>query len=112
VTIVGTDVTGALKKGDKFRTTVPANYPDLYKSLQEKNLNALFNAPFWDDVQFACINCGVCTFVCPTCWCFDVQDEVRKDRGVRIRNWDACMFPLFTHHRLRAQSPGTRSCSG
>jgi ferredoxin len=68
------------------------------ESLKEKNLNALFNAPFWDDVQFSCINCGVCTFVCPTCWCFDVQDEVRKGKGVRVRNWDACMFPLFTHH--------------
>jgi len=68
------------------------------EGLREKNLNALFSAPFWDDVQFACINCGVCTFVCPTCWCFDVQDEVRNQQGVRIRNWDACMFPLFTHH--------------
>ena len=68
------------------------------ESLKERNLTALFNAAFWDDVQFSCINCGVCTFVCPTCWCFDVQDEVRKQEGVRLRNWDACMFPLFTHH--------------
>jgi len=41
VTIVGTDVSGVLKKGDRFRTTIPANYPDLYKSLQEKNVNVL-----------------------------------------------------------------------
>jgi ferredoxin len=68
------------------------------ESLKQRNLTALFNATFWDEVQFSCINCGVCTFVCPTCWCFDVQDEVRKKEGVRLRNWDACMFPLFTHH--------------
>jgi sulfhydrogenase subunit beta (sulfur reductase) len=67
-------------------------------NLKEQDLTALFNAPFWDEVQFACINCGVCTFVCPTCWCFDVQDEVRGNQGVRLRNWDACMFPLFTLH--------------
>ncbi len=66
--------------------------------LGEKNVGDLFNAPFWDDVAFACINCGACTFLCPTCWCFDIQDEVTKKEGDRIRNWDSCMFPLFTLH--------------
>jgi len=66
--------------------------------LKEKNVLDLFDAPFWDDVAFACINCGTCTFLCPTCWCFDIQDEVYKKEGDRIRNWDSCMFPLFTLH--------------
>jgi ferredoxin len=68
------------------------------EKLKQQDATELFNAGFWDKVQFACINCGVCTFACPTCWCFDIQDEVRKDKGVRLRNWDACMFPLFTLH--------------
>jgi ferredoxin len=58
----------------------------------------LYNAPFWEDVAFSCINCGTCTYVCPTCWCFDIQDENRGSTGMRIRNWDSCMFPLFTMH--------------
>jgi ferredoxin len=66
--------------------------------LGQKNVNDLFDAPFWDDVAFACINCGTCTFLCPTCWCFDIQDEVIRGEGDRIRNWDSCMFPLFTLH--------------
>jgi ferredoxin len=66
--------------------------------LKEKNVTDLFNAPFWEDFAFACINCGTCTYVCPTCWCFDVQDEVRGTDGVRMRNWDSCMYPLFTFH--------------
>ena len=42
VTIIGTDVSGTLKKDNrKFKTTIPANYPDLYKTLQEKNVNVL-----------------------------------------------------------------------
>jgi cell division protease FtsH len=42
VTILGTDVNGVLKKDNaKFRTTIPANYPDLYKTLQEKNVNVI-----------------------------------------------------------------------
>jgi len=42
VTITGTEVSGVLKKDNvKFKTTIPANYPDLYKALQEKNVNVL-----------------------------------------------------------------------
>ena len=66
--------------------------------LAGKSMMELFNAPFWDEIQFSCINCGTCTFLCPTCWCFDVQDEVHEGRGDRIRIWDSCMYPLFTFH--------------
>ncbi|MFO7965726.1 MAG: 4Fe-4S dicluster domain-containing protein [Desulfobacterales bacterium] len=66
--------------------------------LKEMDAMMLYNAPFWEDVAFSCINCGTCTFVCPTCWCFDIQDESHKTSGVRMRNWDSCMFPLFTLH--------------
>jgi ferredoxin len=66
--------------------------------LKTNTVNKLFDAPFWEKVSFACINCGTCTYLCPTCWCFDIQDEVSGKQGDRIRNWDACMFPLFTLH--------------
>ncbi len=66
--------------------------------LHEIDTTALHQAPFWEDVAFACINCGTCTYLCPTCWCFDIQDETLGCRGARIRNWDSCMFPLFTLH--------------
>jgi sulfhydrogenase subunit beta (sulfur reductase) len=66
--------------------------------LKGQSLLDLFNAPFWDEVQFACINCGTCTYLCPTCWCFDIQDEVQGTQGIRMRNWDSCMYPLFTLH--------------
>jgi ferredoxin len=67
-------------------------------NLKNKASMDIYNAPFWEDVSFACINCGTCTFVCPTCWCFDIQDETHGTKGARIRNWDSCMFPLFTLH--------------
>lgn len=68
------------------------------KAIADKNLLELFNTTVWDEVQFACLNCGNCTFSCPTCWCFDIQDEVQENQGDRIKLWDSCMFPLFTHH--------------
>jgi sulfhydrogenase subunit beta (sulfur reductase) len=66
--------------------------------LAGKDTLELHGAPFWDDIGFACINCGTCAYVCPTCWCFDIQDENDGKQGVRMRNWDTCMSPLFTMH--------------
>src|SRR4030042_4772730 len=66
--------------------------------LKEKSTIDLYEAPFWEDVSFSCINCGACTYVCPPCWCFDIQDECFGLTGIRMRHWDSCMFPLFTLH--------------
>lgn len=84
----------------RLRETAEKSLPVLFEAglLAERDMRELFNAPFWDEVQFSCINCGTCTFLCPTCWCFDVQDEVHGEQGCRLRIWDSCMFPLFTHH--------------
>jgi ferredoxin len=64
--------------------------------LKDQKTTELFSAEFWDDVAFSCLNCGTCTFSCPTCWCFDIQDENQGTDGKRMRNWDSCMYPLFT----------------
>jgi ferredoxin len=69
---------------------------------------AIHGADFWEDVSFSCINCGTCTFVCPTCWCFDIQDEVHGKTGKRMRNWDSCMFPIFTVHTTGHNPRGTK----
>jgi len=67
-------------------------------NLRDKSSLALYDAPFWKELSFACINCGTCTYTCPTCWCFDIQDENKGNEGVRMRNWDSCMTSLFTLH--------------
>lgn len=89
-----------LKEAEKLATASEKNISSTVPTgqLSNKVVNELFDAPFWDEVAFACINCGTCTYLCPTCWCFDIQDEVCGKQGDRIRNWDACMFPLFTLH--------------
>ncbi|MDI6703915.1 MAG: 4Fe-4S dicluster domain-containing protein [bacterium] len=65
--------------------------------LKEK-LDGMFEDPFWSDLHEKCIGCAICTYLCPTCHCFDIEDETVNDKGVRRRNWDSCMFPLFTLH--------------
>jgi ferredoxin len=66
--------------------------------IAEKEVLDLFNDAMWDKVYESCLNCGTCTFVCPTCHCFDIQDEVKGTEGRRVRNWDYCMSWLFTVH--------------
>ena len=66
--------------------------------IKDKTILELYEAPIWDDIAFSCINCGTCTYVCPTCWCFDIQDETKGKSCSRFRNWDTCMDPLFTMH--------------
>jgi ferredoxin len=61
-------------------------------------LDGMFEDPLWVAVAQKCLGCGVCTFVCPTCHCFDILDEGDGDRGRRVRIWDSCQYPLFTHH--------------
>ena len=62
-----------------------------------KKLEDLFHkTEFWEKVSDACLSCGACTFVCPTCYCFDICDETLFSKGTRRRVWDACMFTDFT----------------
>ncbi|MEW5910070.1 MAG: 4Fe-4S dicluster domain-containing protein [Thermodesulfobacteriota bacterium] len=76
--------------------------------LKNKSTIPLYEAAFWEDVSFSCINCGTCTYVCPTCWCFDIQDECFGLTGIRMRNWDSCMYPLFTLHGSGHNPRGTK----
>jgi len=59
-------------------------------------LDVNFEHPFWNTIHQKCLACGTCTYLCPTCHCFDISDEMKYDDGRRLRNWDSCMFPIFT----------------
>ena len=61
-----------------------------------ETLSAMLDHDVWDRLDFQCLGCAVCTYSCPTCYCFDIQDEGPPSRGQRVRNWDSCMFPLYT----------------
>ncbi len=57
-----------------------------------------FENPVWKEIGNKCIGCGICTYNCPTCHCFDIQDEGTVYTGRRLRVWDSCMYPEFTLH--------------
>ena len=66
----------------------------------DKILNPNFDHPIWKEISEVCIGCGTCSFLCPTCTCFDVIDETDQyaNRGRRIRIWDTCQSCLYTQH--------------
>ena len=61
-----------------------------------ENLNDLFEAKEWETLSEACLGCGTCTFVCPTCQCFDIRDFKTNEGVIRYRCWDSCMYSDFT----------------
>ena len=50
----------------------------------------------WAEVSATCLSCGACTYLCPTCHCFDFQEESVGDGSRKLRVHDACMFESFT----------------
>ena len=55
-----------------------------------------FNAPEWKELSQSCLGCGTCTFVCPTCQCYDIKDFNTGNGVKRFRCWDSCMYSEFT----------------
>ncbi len=60
-------------------------------------LTEKFDSPLWEELYKPCLACGTCTFVCPTCQCYDIKDYNTGKNGVqRYRCWDSCMYSDFT----------------
>ena len=88
-------------KGDKdaaCREALDALPPALDLDAVAAWLAEHFEDDHWAPWSHKCWGCGCCTFLCPTCHCFDIVDEGSYRKGQRRRNWDACQFGLFTLH--------------
>jgi heterodisulfide reductase subunit C len=55
-----------------------------------------FDSPVWEQLYKPCLACGTCTFVCPTCQCYDIKDYTTGNGIQRFRCWDSCMYSDFT----------------
>ena len=69
--------------------------PDL-SGAPDKILKVFDDMKFWEGVSAKCLSCGACTYLCPSCYCFNISDEDRGTQGKRIRSWDNCMSAQFT----------------
>ena len=59
-------------------------------------LTEKFDSPIWEELYKPCLACGTCTFVCPTCQCYDIKDYDTGHGIKRYRCWDSCMYSDFT----------------
>lgn len=62
----------------------------------DERLRRAFDSDYWREIAEKCLGCGVCSYTCPTCHCFDIADEKLGAQGQRFRCWDCCMFSDFT----------------
>jgi len=80
---------------EKFLAMVPVKFDQ--NRIREK-LDKFFESEHWVEQSLRCIGCGACAYVCPTCACFDIQDESHGKTGSRLRCWDSCGLSQFTLH--------------
>ena len=86
-----------VKGRDALVAQVAATMPQ-YGNMADvtERLQALYNdETFWRSRSRQCIGCGVCSYLCPTCTCFDVLDDAVGTSGYRYRCWDTCQFRGF-----------------
>lgn len=72
----------------ELKVDKPAELP---KILMER-----FEDPMWDALSEACLGCGCCSFICPTCYCFDIDRTTGGSDVTTFRCWDSCMFSDYS----------------
>ena len=90
-----------IKNVENHRKALPDRYKvklDVEKDQIPFLLMDVFEHPLWEEESKKCLQCGSCTLVCPTCYCYDIRDEISLtlEDGERIRTWDSCLLPDFT----------------
>ena len=72
-----------------------------------------FDHPVWEEITPTCIRCTGCTAVCPTCTCFQFNEErLDAQSGRRVRVKDSCQTAGFTRnagwHKPRSKAAAVR----
>lgn len=90
--------TAVAEEEEKIRAIIE-ELPYTHLSLEGWNGDVLmekFESPLWEELYKPCLACGTCTFVCPTCQCYDIKDYDTGHGVQRYRCWDSCMYSDFT----------------
>ncbi len=89
----------AVEAEQKAVKEIVKKLPYMNISLDGWNGDALaekFDSELWEELYKPCLACGTCTFVCPTCQCYDIKDYDTGHGVQRYRCWDSCMYSDFT----------------
>lgn len=80
------------EKKNAFKDELKGHLHDVYDAFDRS-----FCSDVWKDVGNKCVACSNCTMVCPTCYCFDIIDEMELNfnDGMRYRIWNGCQMDDF-----------------
>jgi ferredoxin len=109
----GRNIAESIKSNSRGKNSSPDESGELFFGKEKKNTlkKALIdselladavswsrNHKIWDELAKICLGCGICTYVCPLCYCFFMEDSVSLDgkKCVKCRKWDACTLPGFS----------------
>lgn len=73
--------------------------PDMPRANTKEIVSAMkhaFNDKYWSRLADRCTHCNICSYVCPTCYCFDIRDYTENGKVQRVRSWESCQSPGFT----------------
>ncbi|MBM4135390.1 MAG: Ni/Fe hydrogenase subunit beta [Nitrospira sp.] len=86
-----------LKRLRDTKSKIFSNEVSIERRYMPELFDMSFRARVWKALEERCLSCGNCTNVCPTCYCFDIRDELELNlkRGVRYRVWDSCQLEPF-----------------
>ncbi len=94
---------------------VAATAANMGRELDTQGIKELFyrsyEHPRWDEVAARCLNCGNCTWVCPTCFCHTIED-VTDLTGMVAERWrrqDVCFTVDYSYIHGGSIRPAPRS---
>ena len=82
-------------QAEEIQQRLPLRDLDL-TGFDEAHMLQIFHSDRWKALSESCLGCGTCTFVCPTCQCYDIEEFNDGKTVRRFRCWDSCMYSDFT----------------
>lgn len=104
-----------IKKAKEVNEKINENCPEKLisnssKDIRDKVRGAFQYGMIWREMADKCFSCSSCNTVCPTCYCFDVQDMwyTNQKEGKRYRTWDGCLALEFAKVSVQGGSENFR----
>lgn len=74
----------------RCRKATETRIPSINK-IENSLKKSMNNTQLWSKLSSRCVGCGNCNYVCPTCFCIEIEDIVLEGLSRRIAKWIGCL---------------------